>query len=142
MGSGSKYVREWSAGTLAQGIRPEAECVQGGPLPTIAGHTPKVVIASATEGCDGDGGRHTKGIVFYDHEPVAWCCLADDEIADFTAWAAKALPTAPIIHVPQASPVLNCPPFIAAPHAAAVRERVRDALREAARDWLAPPRAA
>ena len=114
-------------------------CVQLGPIPATNGVIPTLVIACFTERCQDDARAH-KGIVFYDAEPIAWCCLSDDEVAEFKAWGGRMFPSMQIVTVSSPLPKINCPPpSIASPRQqAAITEAIRDELRSLAPHWFVP----
>lgn len=124
----SEHVSQWAAGSDV------SDCAVAGPLPALGDATPTLVIAQATESCDTDA-RNFKGIVFFNHEPVAWCCLRSDEIESFTTWGRTALPGAQVVTVAEPLAQINCPPpnpsMIATP-----RDGLRIALRAKAAVWL------
>ena len=134
----SEHVSQWAGGSAT------SDCALAGPLPDPGAATPTLVIAQASLRCDSDK-RGFKGIVFFDHEPVAWCCLTGDEIEDFKAWGAAALPTAQVVTVGAAVETINCPPPI--PKATGGDENeveneveiedMRNALRALAPAWFA-----
>jgi hypothetical protein len=116
-----------------------SDCEQAGPLPAANGVIPTLVIATSSGRCIIDGSeRDNKGIVFYDTEPVAWCCLADAEIVDFKTWAATSFPSVQIVTVVDPLTVINCPPTrpIAAAAGASIREQIRTELRQCGARWF------
>src|SRR5262249_25005333 len=134
----SEHVSQWAAGSNV------SDCAVAGPLPALGDATPTLVIAQSTESCDSDA-RNFKGIVFFNHQPVAWCCLRSEEIPSFKAWGSTALPGAQIVAVPQPLSQINCPPpnpsMTANPPdlsmTATPRDALRIALRTVAAVWLA-----
>lgn len=131
MASTSEHVSQWASGGDV------SDCAVGGPLPAINGAVPTLVIAQASISCDNQT-RNYKGVVFYGLEPVAWCCLLNEEIASFQAWGSAMFPGAQVVTVPNPVPSINCPP----PNPKAVltpREQIRTALKALAPSWLAQP---
>lgn len=124
----SEHVSQWAAGEDV------SDCALGGPLPSANGAVPTLVIAQASISCDNET-RNYKGVVFYGHDPVAWCCLLSEEISSFTDWGNTKFPGAKIVTIPNPVPSINCPP----PNPKAVltpREQMRNALRVLAPTWL------
>jgi hypothetical protein len=99
---------------------------------------PTLVIALGSATCH-DGDRPHRGIVFFDAEPAAWCCLSDAEIVDFKTWGAREFPSVQIVTVSSPVPQVNCPPTVPtfledAKH----REDMLDELRRLAPQWFVP----
>ena len=134
MSGSSGHVLQW-----AEGAAGGSDCEQAGPLPVATGVIPTLVIATASGRCLIDGSaRDHKGIVFYDSEPVAWCCLSDAEIVDFKTWAATRFPSVQIVTVVDPLTVINCPPTrpLAAAASGSVREEIRTELRNCGACWF------
>jgi hypothetical protein len=145
MDRGSEHVKQWAKGGVVAGI---SECAQAGPLPAAKGIIPTIVIAHPAVSCKHEA-REYKGIVYYNYEPVAWCCLSSSEVRKFKAWAIEAFPSVQIVTVTSPAPRINCPPPV--PHATDLapqprpheeaREKLRLELRNAAPDWFVAPTA-
>ena len=113
-----------------------SDCEQTEPLPAAIGVIPTLVIAKTGVLCSGDDrAREYKGVVFYDAEPMAWWCLADDEIAAFRTWAAMAFPSVQIVAVDDPTTDILCSPT---PNNVAAREDARTILRRCAQHWFVP----
>lgn len=133
MGNGSGRVMQWVKGNKG------SECEVGGPLPPAIGVMPTLVIARSSGVChDGDAEHPHKGIVFYDAEPVAWCCLADGDIGELKTWAVGAFPSLQIVTVADPSIIINCPPPHPSARGPAVRDLMRNELRALAPLWFVP----
>ncbi|HEU4730182.1 MAG TPA: hypothetical protein VFT22_19930 [Kofleriaceae bacterium] len=117
-------------------------------MPTTNGVIPTIVIAHPAVSCKHEQ-REYKGIVFYDYEPVAWCCLSSSEVRKFKAWATEAFPSVQIVTLNKPAPRISCPPPVPKetdlpPHGHAheeARERIRRELRNAAPSWFVAPTA-
>jgi len=114
-------------------------CVQSGPIPVTSGGTATLVIASASGACRDKEHEHT-GIVFHDSEPVAWSCMSDEAVAEFTTWVTTTIPAVQVVTVSSPLPKINCPPpSIASPlQHAAIIEAIRSELRSLAPHWFTP----
>jgi hypothetical protein len=117
-----------------------SDCEQTEPLPAAIGVIPTLVVAKTGVLCNSDDRtREYKGVVFYDGEPMAWWCLADDEIAAFRTWAAMAFPSVQIVAVDDpATDILCSPTPNVAGQATAAREDARKILRRCAQHWFVP----
>jgi hypothetical protein len=137
MSGRSGHVVQWDAGRGGGG----SDCEQAGPLPAAVGVIPTLVIATTGDICYGnDRNREYKGVVFYNSEPVAWWCLAADELVGFRTWAATAFPSVQIVTVSDPATVIACPPSPSAqevPNAALI-EQTRQILRARAPQWFVP----
>jgi hypothetical protein len=133
MGGSSEYVSQWASGTTG------SECIQAGPMPATNGVIPTLVIAETTISCELDA-RKYKGVVFYGYDPVAWCCLARDEIDAFKKWGATVFPTVQIVTLTDPDPSINCPPpnpqSKESPSPAELRDELRKALQVMAKRWF------
>jgi hypothetical protein len=104
------------------------------------GVIPTLVIARGSQTCHDDGRAH-RGIVFFDAEPVAWCCLSDDEATDFKLWGARTFPSVQIVTVSSPVPTINCPPTVPSFHEDREHaEAMLAELRQLAPRWFVPSR--
>jgi hypothetical protein len=135
---GSEHVTTWAQGGGSDCVVAASKRPSNGVIPTL-------VIAPAAISCRLDA-REYKGIVFYGHEPVAWCCLSSAEVPEFKAWATEQFSSLQIVTVAEPAPHLNCPP----PAVPAtdlpqqltkqqeMREEMRNELRKLAPRWFVP----
>jgi hypothetical protein len=100
---------------------------------------PTVVVVSSSKTCE--DGEH-KGIVFFDSEPAAWYCLADDEVDKFKTWAASTFPSARIVTATEPTLTVSCPPPPAeATDSDQMREAICNELRDLAPQWFVQAKA-
>jgi len=108
------------------------------PSPAPEGVIPTLVIARSAATCHDDHREH-RGVVFYDAEPVAWCCLSDDEVLEFKTWGARRFPAVQIVTVASPAPQINCPPSVPSlTQDLELRDRMVAELRSLAPRWFVP----
>jgi len=102
------------------------------------GVIPTLVIAQSAATCHDDHREH-RGVVFYDSEPVAWCCLSDAEVLEFKTWGARRFPSVQIVTVSHPAPQINCPPSVpSVVQDTESRDRMVAELRSLAPRWFVP----